>query len=165
MSILLRGAVRAEHWYREPTWAWLGGQEVPADAMKDLRTDNNALSVFEVAEEADARRIAIAIAAGKEDFGHCEWFLFDDSVLGPLGILVEESEGTTPYVGINGLHRDLNQLTGRKLVALAEAIPMDMFDFVLKKDVETAIVSSVRSGELDINRINRKLREKVRAKL
>ena len=100
MSTLLRGGIRAERWYREPTWDWLEEPEVPADALKDLRTEDNGFSVFEVESEADARAIAIAIAAGKLDFDNCEWFLFDDSVLDALEISVEKSEGSTPYTRI-----------------------------------------------------------------
>lgn len=167
MSTLLRGGVRAERWYREPTWDWLEKPEVPAEALKDLRTDDNALSVFEVESVADARAIAIAIAAGKLNFDNCEWFLFDDSVLNALEISIEKSEGRTPNTRINGLHWDVGPLTGRKLVALAEAISPEPeeFGFILKKDVESTIVDSVKSGELDISRINRSLREKVRARL
>ena len=167
MSTLLRGGVRAERWYRESTWDWLEKPEFPADALKDLRTDNNSLSVFEVENEADARAAAIAIAAGRQDFGDCEWFLFDDSVLDALNIPIEKSEGTTPNTRINELHRNISHLTGRKLAALVEAISPDpeTFGFVLKKDVESTIVASVKSGELDIYRVNRSLREKVIAKL
>ena len=70
MAIFLRKIDARSLWQNPlPGEGWLGDRDLRADALRDLRTDENKLSIFEVNEEdgIPVKRIVAAIAA-KRDF-------------------------------------------------------------------------------------------------
>ncbi len=149
------------HWREFPdaTVPWLKQGEVMSDALADLKTKGNALSVYEVGEDADEGRITVALAASRDRVDNIDYAIFD-AQFAELGIDVVRSEGMTPDAGVNEAHRDLQHLTVRHVVGLAEAISnTGKFKRTQGKDVKTGILEAVSTGILDKGKMRSKLRE------
>jgi len=101
---------------------FLAQEDVPADAVGDLVTQDNLLSVWEVApDRSNLERIVRAIAIGRDHISDTGYVLFDSALLPPEGIETIANKGKSLDEGANPWHRDL-ALSGRKLVALTKAI-------------------------------------------
>ena len=108
-------------WDRPP---WLPPGEVPAEAIQDFRADGNELSVWYIEpDRSNLDRVLAAIAANREHFEKIDYAVFDDAVVDRCGVTIRSTLGKLPDEYANRTwHRDLVELTGRKLVALAESI-------------------------------------------
>ena len=117
MSLLLR-IVRKSRWLGNPLW--LAAGEMQADPLADLRTSSNSLSVWEVTDDrSNLEDIVVGIASSKDYLANVDYALFEESIVGGLGIQIELTPGTTPHARANPWHRELVRLSARKLVDLA----------------------------------------------
>src|SRR5687768_2781573 len=93
MAFLLRTINRAK-------WSvpdWMGPGDVPADALSDLRTQSNTLSVWLVDEnQTNLETIIEAFAAGRNQLDKLDYTLITDQTLPPIPIAVALVEGNTP---------------------------------------------------------------------
>lgn len=159
MAKLLRKVDKQHRWYKASAQAHLDAGEVPADPLGDLRTTENKLSVYQVAEDgSNIERIARALACGRQriddDLGYV---LFDVSILAKASIELDQNDGKTFDPVVNKYHADLVDLTGNKLVTLARLILLEgESDTILKKRIVELVREGVNSKELP---------EKVRDKL
>lgn len=147
------------HWrvFPDGTVPWLQQGEILSDALSDLKTKDNALSVYEVGVDADERRIAVALAASRERVEKIDYAIFD-AQFEEFGIDVVRSEGMTPDVRVNEAHCDLQHLTVGHVVGLAEAISNTRrFKRILPKEVKTGILEAVSAGILDKEKMEPKL--------
>lgn len=140
---------------------WLGPGELQADAIDDLRTRGNALSVFEVDDPANVERIAVAVAAGRDDPAEVSYALFDRAGVEALGIQIQGNPGNTGDATVNRFHYDLRNLTAAQLVELANVIARGTLDVILAPRVRELIRTGVNAGRLDPERISKKLRAKL----
>lgn len=148
MTLLLR-TVRQNRWYRSEADPWLIKGDVPADPLGDLATNQNRLSVWEVAtDRANIERIVRAVAVGRDRVADMGYVLFDSTFL-PAGISIEQTKGTTPDEDANAWHRDLVDLSGSKLVALTKAILENgESDTLLKRRLLELIEDGIQAKEL-----------------
>lgn len=147
---LLLHTVRQARWLKEPAAKWLRNGDVPADAVSDLKTTDNKLSVWEVAEDkSNLERIVRAIAVGKHQIASTGYIIFDSTLLTEVGIDSTHEKGTTEDAGANEWHRDLIQLSGNKLVALTRAVlERGESGVVLKKRLLELIAAGIDVKEL-----------------
>jgi hypothetical protein len=67
--------------------------------------------------------VLTAIAANREHFEKVDYAVFDDAVVGHCGITIRPTPGQLPDEHASRTwHRDLQEMSGRKLVSLAESI-------------------------------------------
>lgn len=152
---------------RHNRWLETDGREpldFPADVLTDLRTTGDELSVYEVTDGVSAERIAIAVAAGKNDPDQTAYAVFDRAAVEALGVSVNKTPGDTIDAMVNALHHDLHVGTARKLVELAGAIAGVEIVSILKKRVAELLKDGFESGRLDYRK-RRTLSEKVRANI
>ncbi len=99
MSLLFR-KVRESRWYTAgdaAEFAWLPASDAQADALDDLRTKSNALSVFVINEDrSNLERVATAFAASGDELTNIDYAIFDDDVLHRLGVPPRPEPGRTP---------------------------------------------------------------------
>lgn len=152
MPLLLR-TVRENRWYKQPAAPWLERGDVPADPLGDLTTTQNALSVWQVeSDRSNLERVVRAVAIGKQKVDSSGWVLFDSEILRSIGIGVAEVRGGTKDEEANGWHRDLTDLSGSKLVALARAIfAHGESGTIPKKRMATLIEEGIASQQLPAN--------------
>ncbi len=123
MPLILR-TIRKAKWYRNDPLPWLSPDELQADALVDLNTKGNALSVYLVKEDdAEAlERLVTALAANRDSIKELDYALFADDILSEIGIKISAVGGNTPDSVVNTWHRDLTELSASKIMRLADAI-------------------------------------------
>jgi hypothetical protein len=127
--------------------------DVPADALGDLSTSQNTLSVWEVApDRSNLERVVRAVAIGKNKVDSAGWVLFDAELLPALNIGVKAVPGETTDEGANSWHRDLVDLSGLKLVALAKTIfTHGESGTITKNRMVTLIEEGIQQRELPVS--------------
>jgi hypothetical protein len=133
--------------------------DVPADALTDLRAQNNELSVWMV--EADRSNLDVAltaVASNRKILEKLDYTLLDEAILSTIPIKCARSEGSSPYLTANAtVHRDLVELTVQKIARLAhEMMPLKRVR-VTRQEVGILLRGALRSGALDRARIEPKL--------
>ena len=163
MPHFVRAGLRHDRWLDTEGRAPL---DLPADVLADLRTTDNALSVFEVTEIVSAERVAIALMAapGKKEPDHTAYAVFDRADVERLGIPITKTSGDTIDAGANSSHYDLNIGSGGKLLEFAAIIAGVAIVPITKKRVAALLRAGFENGQLDHTR-NPFLRAKVGAQI
>ena len=121
MPLFLR-TIRQNRWLKAEAAPFLAVDDVPADSVCDLSTQQNLLSVWEVAaDRSNIERIVRAVAIGRDRIDNIGYMLFDSALLPPADIETVENQGNSPDEGANPWHRDL-VVSGKKLVAFTKAV-------------------------------------------
>jgi hypothetical protein len=157
MPLFLRN-VRENRWHKSEAGPWLQQADVPADALGDLRTKDNRLSVWEVADDrSNLERIVRALAVSSDKIADTGYVIFDSSPLEAAEIEIAVESGSTPDAGANPWHRDLINLSGNKLVRLAKLmLETGESGTVLKKRLTQLVEDGI---------VQRELPEKCRSKI
>jgi len=120
MSFLARKITR-------PKWDSSPGMDqgaVGADAVTaDLRTQNNALSLWEFSDaEKELREIVLALAANFDRIEKIDiaWFLREDAE--KAGIEIQPTKGQTPVDDLRDWHRDAMNLDLDRLGGVARSL-------------------------------------------
>jgi hypothetical protein len=162
---LLR-VITKSRWYR--VFDWVPPETVQADALRDLSTQNGALSVWEIDDDqSNLERVLAALAATRPSIQNIDFLLVDRQVVTDLGIVIESNHGDTPDPQANRRwHRDLIYLTAPLLAGLAVACRLRGYSMRrLEKQVRGLIVAGVRTDELRFELMNEEIQNKVRAAL
>lgn len=162
MPFILRKITRSR-WYGRDEHAWLAEGEAQADAFKDLQTDKNELSVFQVRDiESDLNKVITALAANRDTIANLDYALFEQSLLSETGISFENKPGVTPCEEVNALHLNLLELTGTKLNRLAGIIMANSIrKRIPENQVHTLLREGLASGLISQSQVNEALRAKV----
>jgi hypothetical protein len=121
MPLLLR-TVRQNRWLKDEAAPFLAVGDVPADPIPDLLTQQNLLSVWEIAaDRSNIERVVRAVALGRNAISDMGYVLFHSDLLAAAGIETRVNPGESPDKGANPWHRDL-VMSGHRLVALTKAI-------------------------------------------
>ena len=161
MAFILRKLDRKAAFYRIDS---IKDGDVQADALFDLRTFSNALSVWLIEENlANLNRVVAALAAGRETLDKIDYALIQKQSLDDLGIEVVKAKGVSCDDQANELwHQDLRGLSGAQLVDLAYLIQEQAaLERVQRSTVATLIITSVDEGFIDLTRIGEKLRARL----
>jgi len=147
---LLRKITKAK-WYDTP---WLQNGEVPADALVDLRTQNNELSVWRIEpDRANLNAVIAALASNKTDrLANLDYVLLDEEVVIALGIQSVKSDGDSPHRHANShWHWDLVHLTAAKVLGLAREMKRREAEHkrVQHTAVREILRAALQGGELD----------------
>ena len=158
MSFILRKLDRKAAFYPQ---AWLGRDDVQADALKNLRTQGNKLSVWQVdSDRANLNRIIAALAAARDTLDKLDYALIEEQSLTGLGLqCIPERGGSFDDDANSRWHQDLRCLTGSSLLGLARLIRAQAeLNRVSKADVATMIIDSIETGFIDRTQIPDQLR-------
>jgi hypothetical protein len=127
MPKVLRKIDKKVFWSTEPLEdeeAWHSPSELRADALTDLKTTKNALSIFFVDEGAGVPvdRIVAALAANRDNLAHVDYIAIDVQVILDLGIRMDDTPGATCDSAVDRCHRNLINLTSRKVAELGNTL-------------------------------------------
>jgi hypothetical protein len=153
MARYLRKLSSKARWESATTSPLRSGDDVPADLLNDLRTEQNALSVWKVLEDgSNLLDIVAAFATIAERFDKFDYAVFDESQIHGTGLILNQSAGDTGFHTANTLwHADVEQLSGKGLIQLALLLLTSAPARFSKKEVETALTQCIRLGKLSIN--------------
>ena len=149
---------------RQARWfylEWLAKGEVQGDALLDLKTTQNKLSVYEVGNGSEEDRIIVALAANREFTDNLDYAIFDGTVLAAINVSITKQDGKTPDRLVDKLHYDLTNLTARKLALLAHAVSLGRHDRKGKKEIEQRIREGISTGILDRTKVKAKLLQRL----
>lgn len=160
MALLLR-VVSKPKWMRPE---WMDTADVPADALADLKSGGNRLSVWRVeADKSNLHVVLTAVASNRERLDKLDYTLIDESLFSAINIAFVDADGVSAHTSANvALHRDLIQLTVARIAKLAEQMmPLERFR-LSEKEVKRLLIAGLGSGELDQTKIDRRLLEQLK---
>jgi hypothetical protein len=109
MALLLRVVSK-------PKWVapdWMPTGDVPADALTDLRADNNELSVWRVEpDQSDLNTALAAMAANRERLDKLDYALIDEAILPGITTKSVCSEGRSPHLAANAYASGFGRTNG-----------------------------------------------------
>jgi hypothetical protein len=168
MAFALRKIDHKVLWDATPTEdekSWLAAGQLRADALQDIATEGNELSVYLVEEEKEEliNRIIGAIAANRERVDKVDYIIFDAAILAKLKITVLPTPGATLDSVVNDCHRDLVQLTATTLADLGNSMQRDgRIRRKQDKEVGRLINSCLKAGYMDEGRLAESIRIKLK---
>lgn len=145
-----------------PKWEkarFMSPQDVPADALSDLRTNNNELSVWYVeSDRSNLDSALVAAASNRQHLDKLDYELIDEGILVSLEIKCKKSDGNSPHrIASSTMHRDLTELTVEKISRLASAMMPLSRVRVPEKKVVLMLRTALTGGLLDPDRIPSRL--------
>ena len=159
--MLLR-KIRKARWRDSPP-AWLPAGSLQADALIDLNTKVNDLSIWQI--ETDGSNIldvATALICTQDDFSNIDYALIDSAFLPQLDIRIEPGPSPSAYMSACKWHFNLRQLSATKIISLAELIMRQAkIDRIPEKKVRGDFMHRLQQGQIDRDRLNPKLRERL----
>ena len=145
---------------------------ISADAVTgDLRTQDNALSFWRCGSGtgADLEDTVLAIAAGRMDIAKVELVWLHPEDLRADGQTLKDSQGRTPAKELADLHVDLCRLDFERLGKVARRVDSALNDEryrrLTRMGVKNLLANAVRSGRIDINDLQVKVRNEIQRSL
>jgi hypothetical protein len=158
VASFLRVGIREERWFPDDS-PWLQPGEVPADALRDLQTNGNALSVFEITDGVEPQYIVAAwwaVGPNNDKPGDVGFIVFDaDTVRQRFRVV--KTDGLTADRAIDRLHVDIAELTAVRLAELAGVVAAGTSDVLLGSDLTAILKRSLEQRRFERERMNRKL--------
>ena len=159
MALLLRVINKAK-WDQQ--YNWLASSDLPADIITDLRTNNNELSVWSVDfDRCNLDVVLAAAAAGREHLDKLDYTLLDEAIPTKISIKCRQSPANTPNQAANSLHRDLAELTVRKVVDLAHHMMPLRRERITARQVKELLMDALQKETLDRAKMKPKLLEEL----
>lgn len=162
MPLILR-TLRKNKFVRELQPAWVPQDDIQADALKDLETTDNDLSVWLIEEDlSNLERVLAALAANRDQLANIDFALLDVTVINNLGILIQSTPGLAPDQAVSLLHRDLIQLTATQLTQLAQALATHArLERRSKSQVRLLLLDSLTAGYIEISSLKEGIANKL----
>ena len=151
--------IRRGKWAKHPVDDWPEDSGLHCDAFDDMQTKECSLSVYAIMDMADRKRVAVALAATRDEISLMDYAVFEGSSLESLGITIRQSKGDTPDQDVNELHYDLESLTVKRLAQLTEIVSTGEHERIPRQDIKASLHEAVRVGRLSMARIRPKMRE------
>jgi hypothetical protein len=149
MPLLLRKLTK-QKWQPEYAIGWLSEGDLQADALNDLATQNNELSVFHIEDDkSNLNRVIAALAAKRDNLDKLDYALMASEIADDPGFNIRMIKGDTADEAVNQWHRDITELTVAKLADLAVVIKQrGQIYRLLQRDVKSLLVQSAASGHI-----------------
>lgn len=165
MPYFLREVYSNTKWDKTQFPSWLKEGELPSCIIRDLRADNNALSLWEIhADGSNLPHVIAALVASnrksvKNDF---DYALLHENYLDGISFKPIKKIGKTPYGNINSYHYDIPNLSINTVVYFAYLLSRyGKFDRMGWKDIKTQLKDAHKRGQLDLAGMELKLKEQL----
>jgi len=156
--------IRKAKWLNDKALTWLGTDDLQADAIFDLKTDDNALSVWHVEDDKSNLQVVIAaLSTTSDNLSNLDYVLVEQSVFAKAGLKVIHTRGKTVYDEANKWHRDLVELSAKSLINTALLIASQRSEMkrLLPKQVLSLLQEKIMAGEIKTAELKEKLRGKI----
>jgi hypothetical protein len=156
---LLARRVKGKFWTKadEPA-LWTNGG-FPYEPLTDLMDKlAGGVSLWQVHSSRDVmlRRIAAALVIGGNQIESVEFRTFPRAQAGTLGLTLTQRPGQTKDVGINSLHWEIDNLTGRQAIGLVKRLRTSIVTFSAK-EVARFIAESLTKNYMPANALTERL--------
>lgn len=133
---------------------------IMADILGDMRSQNNALSVY-LTEDDPEKNLAVAVGLGalRKDLNHFDYVLLDRQILDELLIETRQTPGESLHADANSLHYDLVNLTFFQLTRLIEKTCCSNFVLrrIIRAELAGHIDSALRQGQIAHDKLHSSL--------
>jgi hypothetical protein len=144
--------IKRSNWFSEVDW--LPANELQADALGDLASKNNELSVWFVSDDnSNLTEVVAALSLSGDYVSIVDYALIDLDLLSNQGFDIAQNPGVTPFDSANHWHRDLVRLTARRVLELAELVKKARRERCRDKDALNYVSQAINSGKVDISKI------------
>ena len=155
MPFLLR-TIRKSRWYSEGK-PYIAPSEASADALIDLKTDDDALSVFHIEDDrSNLERVITALAANRDRISNLDYALFAYHLLEEIDVQSKITAGESPDIAVNTFwHRDLVEFSALKLATLANAMLTRAQKVrVPERRIKELLFSALTNGQIEKSKID-----------
>jgi hypothetical protein len=159
MARFLR-VVRQGRWSR-PTWKASIPQQWQADALGDLATQGNALSVFLVETQQTTNQVIAGLAATRKNLTNFDYTVIDSNLLTTLGVRTEPQTGETLHPQANDLHHNIVELTAINSLMLVRSIPPESVIRVSWKSVGGMVKQEIEAGYIERDSVSNGILDKI----
>jgi len=146
------------------------GDEIAAEALTDLRTVSNKLSLWEFASpDTDWKELMLAVASSWKSLDTVDAAWLEREALSCV-VRLENSPGPTPVANLRDRHVDAVALDLVRLVGVAKLFASVVrspgpIRRVIVSETAEILAEAVREGRLALGDLNVKVRELVKKKL
>lgn len=168
MSVIIRQVSSKRRFDKpRPSDNWIKRGEVPADAVTDLKTTFNKLSIFEVEnQEESVNRVITALAANRNSIQKFDYILLEKrkfmDVQRQYGFNVKETLGKTPDEQVNDWHQNLVELTDQRIVEFAKALVYNGKKYRKpKKEINRMVREGILNGFIERKLMSQRLLSKL----
>lgn len=153
MPYLLRAIYNNVKWDKTLFPSWLTQGDLPACIIKDLKADDNALSLWEITDNKSNLLDIVAAFASlslhrQDDF---DYALIDTKHLDELTFPISEEPAKTAYRDMNHCHRNLCNLSLNGVVRFAHLLSTyGEFDRIGWKRISAKLKQANARGQLDL---------------
>lgn len=144
-------------------FGWLTKDEFIGDIFKSVKTTKGTLSIFEIDEDQNnLSRVVAALACKRSNLENFDYVLVPESDI-QLHFDILQTPGKTADILVNELHRDIVQLTARKLLGLAIIFRdhMDAMTRLDKDEVKATILRSLHEESLREDDVSSSVKKKL----
>jgi len=156
--------IRRTRWLRSNIPPWVPPGDFPAALLDDLRvTPDGELSIWHIEDDrSNLQQVTTALAANRDHVSNIDYALFDPSLVSGLAVKVRETPGKTPYSEANRWHRDLLEVSAKRLLELAKRIFQSADPTrVLEQEVLDQIRKAVDGRRIDPKHLNKGISDKL----
>ena len=124
MPYFLRAIYNNTKWDRTQFPTWLAEGDLPSCIVRDLRADDNALSLWEIPDGEDnlAQVVTALTSTRKVLKDNFDYALLNVDQIDQVNFTCLSENGTTPYLDANSHHRSLANLSAQKLMYFAHLL-------------------------------------------
>lgn len=124
MSLVFRVLLNRTPWAKKTEdEEWLPDDDIRADALKSLKSENNALSIYLFDGESNIDRVIAAFSATRSKVENLDYAIFSEDFLKEINMTYTNNAAKgIPDTVVSSWHYDLVQLTGSKVLSLAKVI-------------------------------------------
>jgi hypothetical protein len=161
MPFLLR-SLKKEKWNREQRPNWLCDNEVPKESVRDLiaQETGNKLSVWLIQDDSsNLEEVVLGMLSNRDHVEKFDYVLIDSEACNNLDIKIQSSDGKTPSKQANSWHRNLIELSGRKLMEIARVIYYEGERQRIKPSrVKKTLMAALSVGAIEESDLNDKMK-------
>ncbi len=141
------------------------GEDFSADAITSMRTRNNTLSMWEIANPSQLDDATLAIISAGDKLDSIDVVMLDPIDIIHAGLLVEKTEGRTALQGFTAKHYDIEELTYTSLGTVAQiivnAIGNDRTERYTIAHLKRLLRAAIDAGRIRPNDLNEGIKSKL----
>lgn len=143
--------IRKARWFNSGL-VWIGEGDMPGDALSDLSTTDNQLSVWWIDEEKKVLdQVLAALALNCNYISNIDYVLIRDDHIEAIKKL--QTPGDTPDNFVNELHYSLYEITANKILSIAKAINTSEIKRANENYIKSILQVAITKKEIDRTKI------------
>jgi len=164
MPYFLREVYSNTKWDPNEFPSWLKDGELPSCLIRDLRANDNALSLWKIDDDKSnlPHVIAALVSGRKSSKTNFDYALLDENHLDELVFKPIMKVSTTAYCDMNSYHCDVPNLSINTVVYFAHLLNRHgKFDRMGWKDIQDQLKDAYKKGQLNLAKMETNLKQQL----